>query len=181
MHYFGSVLVAKSEDGKEEKQIRIHSVPKLGQDIRPIGSDIEQGSVVLAKGQVLGPAEIGLLATVGSTKIKVFKKPVISLLSTGNELQDPDEPVLKPGHIRDSNKSTLWALIGKILRVILAQESRRIFSYFSEAEHGFSTYDAGIASDDLNDLNAKISKALDHGDLMVTTGGVSMGDKDLLR
>ena len=82
-------------------------------DTRPIGSDIESGSVILSKGMVLGPAEIGLLATVGATKVEVFKKPTIALLSTGNELQNPDDKELKPGFIRDSNKSTLWALIGK--------------------------------------------------------------------
>ena len=51
----------------------------------------------------------------------------------------------------------------------------------SEAEHGFPTYDAGIASDDLGDLKSKLTDAFEHGDLVVTTGGVSMGDKDLLR
>ena len=73
------------------------------------------GSVILSKGMVLGPAEIGLMATVGATKVEVFQKPTIALLSTGNELQNPDDKDLKPGFIRDSNKSTLWALIGKFL------------------------------------------------------------------
>ena len=67
----------------------------------------------MAKGTTIGPAEIGLLATVGAISVLVYKKPKIALLSTGNELQNPDEKVLKPGFIRDSNKSTLWALIGK--------------------------------------------------------------------
>ena len=54
---------------------------------RPIGSDIRKGEKVLAKGSVLGAAEIGLLATVGATKVKVWRRPTVSLLSTGNELQ----------------------------------------------------------------------------------------------
>ena len=68
---------------------------------------------------------------------------------------------MKPGYIRDSNKSTLITLINK--------------------EHGFPIFDCGIATDDLEDLKAKITLALNEGDLIVTTGGVSMGDKDLLR
>ena len=55
------------------------------------------------------------------------------------------------------------------------------YSIFADFEQGFPTFDAGIATDDLNDLKLKLSKAFDHGDMVVTTGGVSMGDKDLLR
>ena len=54
---------------------------------RPIGNDIRSGEKVLAKGSVLGPAEIGLLASIGATRVKVFRRPIVSLLSTGNELQ----------------------------------------------------------------------------------------------
>ena len=98
-------------DGIEELEIKILVEPLAGQDILPVGTDIEQGSIVLSKGTLLGPAEIGLLATVGAISVKVFKKPNITLLSTGNELQSPDdEKDLKQGFIRDSNKSTLWAL-----------------------------------------------------------------------
>ena len=61
---------------------------------------------------MIGPAEVGLLATLGAVKVKVVQRPKIALLSTGNELQNPDEKDLKPGFIRDSNKSTLMALIG---------------------------------------------------------------------
>ena len=155
-------LTKKSEDGKEELEIKILAPPKVGQDIRPVGSDIEQGSTVLSKGTILGPAEIGILATVGVTKIKVFKKPTIALLSTGNELQNPqEEGGLKPGFIRDSNKATLISLINK--------------------EQGFPIVDCGIATDDLEDLKTKLTLALKSGSLVVTTGGVSMGDKDLLR
>jgi len=157
-------LTKKSQDGTEELEINIvQTTPVLkGQDIRPLGSDIEKGSTVLNQGTTLGPAEIGILATVGATEIKVKKRPTIALLSTGNELQNPqDGRDLKPGYIRDSNKSTLMTLINK--------------------EHGFPIFDCGIATDDLEDLKAKITLALNNGDLIVTTGGVSMGDKDLLR
>ena len=154
-------LLKTSEDGKEELEIEIKETPKAGQDIRKIGSDIEKGSIILQQGSVIGPAEIGLLATVGAAKVRVVKKPVVALLSTGNELQDPKDPnPLKSGFIRDSNKSTLKALLG---------------------EQGFPVKDCGIATDELDDLNDKLSSAFQSGDIVVTTGGVSMGDRDLLR
>ncbi len=105
-------LIKTSEDGKEEAEIQILKAPSKGQDIRPQGSDIESGTVILFKGSMIGPAEVGLLATVGAVKVKVCKTPTVALLSTGNELQPPEAGDLKPGYIRDSNKTTLWALIG---------------------------------------------------------------------
>ena len=82
------------------------------QFIREPGSDIHQGEVVIQKNQTLRAAEIGLLATVGRVKgIKVYKKPVIGLLSTGNELVDASTETLEDGKIRDSNKLMLINII----------------------------------------------------------------------
>lgn len=100
-----------STDGKKELKIRILLAPAAGQDIRQIGSDIAEGNVVLQRNSVLGPAELGLVATVGATQIKVFSRPKVGLLSTGNELIDPRVEVLPPGFIRDSNKTTLIGTI----------------------------------------------------------------------
>ena len=89
------------------------------------------------------------------------RRPVVSLLSTGNELQDPrDRQPLKPGAIRDSNKTTLSALL---------------------RGHGVPFHDAGIAIDEPQSLVDKLKEAFDKGDILVTTGGVSMGDRDILR
>ena len=162
---------------------------EVGQDIRPVGSDIMEGEVVLGRGALMGPGEVcslvsekcftfffyqvGLLAAVGVTEVKVAAAPSVAVLSTGgflsynletittqgNELQEPGED-LKPGHIRDSNKTTLITLL---------------------QSKGFKARDAGVAKDDLQQLADVLKAALDTSDLLVTTGGVSMGDRDLLR
>merc|ERR1711892_1186263 len=152
-------LVKKTDDGKEELEIEIMKAPHIGQDIRPVGSDIALGETVLSKGTILGPGEVGLLAAVGVTQVLVSKQPRISVLSTGNEIQEPGEDLL-PGHIRDSNKTTLLALL---------------------ASNGVDAADAGIAKDDLETLTSALQSALEKSDVLVTTGGVSMGDRDLLR
>ncbi|RME12221.1 MAG: molybdopterin molybdenumtransferase MoeA, partial [Ardenticatenia bacterium] len=79
-----------------------------GADIRPVGQDIAQGQVVLPAGTRLGPAELGLLATVGATRITVWKRPRIGVMSTGDELVEPDETP-GPGQIRDANRFSLMA------------------------------------------------------------------------
>jgi len=151
-------LIEASGDG-EELKVEILLSPTPGLDIRPVGSDIRVGEVVLRQGCTLGPSELGVLAAVGVTEVKVSRLPVVGILSTGNEIQDPSE-TLQPGHIRDSNKTTLKYLI---------------------QSKGFKVVDCGIAKDDLTTLTDKISESLEQCDLLVTTGGVSMGDRDLLR
>lgn len=153
-------LIKASDNGSEELEIKILVAPSQGQDIRKVGSDIPQNSLVLKQGTQLGPAELGLLATVGAVKVETFEKPKVGLLSTGNELQDPSDEVLRPGAIRDSNKTTLRALL-------------------EEAEFDF--LDCGIAIDEPNALLQKLVENLSKIDVLVTTGGVSMGDRDLLR
>eukprot|EP00088_Acartia_fossae_P059573 TRINITY_DN7082_c1_g1_i15.p1 TRINITY_DN7082_c1_g1~~TRINITY_DN7082_c1_g1_i15.p1 ORF type:complete len:648 (-),score=118.70 TRINITY_DN7082_c1_g1_i15:684-2627(-) len=151
-------LIEATSDG-EEVRVEILSNPTPGLDIRPIGSDIQVGECVLRKGCTLGPGELGVLAAVGVTTVKVARLPKVGVLSTGNEIQEPGED-LKPGHIRDSNKTTLKFLI---------------------QSKGFHVVDCGIAKDDLSTLKQKLSDSLTECDLLVTTGGVSMGDRDLLR
>ena len=157
-------LLKSTADGKEEIEIQILKQPSVGLDIRSVGSDIQAGSKVLSKNSRLGPAELGLLATVGATEVSVFRRPIVGILSTGNELQDPhikSSLELGSGKIRDSNKTTLRALI--------------------EGETGMPVKDLGIAVDDPQIILDTLKDALPQIDLLVTTGGVSMGDKDLLR
>ncbi|XP_042602469.1 gephyrin-like [Cyprinus carpio] len=84
-------LLRESEDGTEELEVRILVQARPGQDIRPIGHDIKRGECVLAKGTHMGPSEIGLLATVGVTEVEVQKFPVVAVMSTGNELLNPED------------------------------------------------------------------------------------------
>jgi len=157
-------LVKSTPDGKEELEIEVLSKPTPGLDVRQIGSDIGQGSKVLPANSRLGAAELGVLATVGATLVKVYKQPKVGLLSTGNELQDPEEnPDLEAGQgkIRDSNKTVLKALI--------------------QGENSIPVIDLGIAIDEPQLLMDAVKRGLSKCDVLVTTGGVSMGDRDLLR
>lgn len=76
-------LTKEADDGCSELEIKILQTPQAGQDIRPVGCDIATGEKVLPKGTLLGPSEMGLLATVGVTSVLVFRKPVVAILSTG--------------------------------------------------------------------------------------------------
>ncbi|XP_005090817.2 gephyrin [Aplysia californica] len=152
-------LVEASRDGKQEIQIKILKFPTVGQDIRTVGSDIEKGQEILCEGQRLGPAELGLLATVGVTSVPCYRMPVVGVMSTGNELVDPDTP-LREGSIRDSNRTTLLSQL---------------------KEYGVPSLDLGIAKDTPDALLEKLTDALNKVDIIVTTGGVSMGDKDYLK
>ncbi|CAK6976481.1 gephyrin a isoform X2 [Scomber scombrus] len=152
-------LLRESEDGTEELEVRIMVQARPGQDIRPIGHDIRRGECVLAKGTHMGPSEIGLLATVGVTEVSVHKFPVVAVMSTGNELLNPEDD-LNPGKIRDSNRSTLLATI---------------------QEHGYPTINLGIVGDNPDDLLSALHEGISRADVIITSGGVSMGEKDYLK
>ncbi|XP_040055247.2 gephyrin a isoform X1 [Gasterosteus aculeatus] len=152
-------LLRESEDGTEELEVRIMVQARPGQDIRPIGHDIRRGECVLAKGTHMGPSEIGLLATVGVTDVSVHKFPVVAIMSTGNELLNPEDD-LHPGKIRDSNRSTLLSTI---------------------QEHGYPTINLGIVGDNPDDLLSALHEGISRADVIITSGGVSMGEKDYLK
>ncbi|XP_050989682.1 gephyrin a isoform X5 [Labeo rohita] len=152
-------LLRESEDGTEELEVRILVQARPGLDIRPIGHDIKRGECVLAKGTHMGPSEIGLLATVGVTEVEVQKFPVVAVMSTGNELLNPEDD-LHPGKIRDSNRSTLLATI---------------------QEHGYPTINLGIVGDNPDDLLNALNEGISRADVIITSGGVSMGEKDYLK
>ncbi|XP_032919850.1 gephyrin isoform X13 [Catharus ustulatus] len=176
-------LIRESDDGTEELEVRILVQARPGQDIRPIGHDIKRGECVLAKGTHMGPSEIGLLATVGVTEVEVNKFPVVAVMSTGNELLNPEDDLL-PGKIRDSNRSTLLATIQEhgyptINLGIVGDKKPDVFkeegtqSFQNPAETGVPD----CPDDLLNALNEGISRA----DVIITSGGVSMGEKDYLK
>lgn len=119
-------LVEKHADDREEKVIEILLKPVEGQDIRPIGSDIKEDALVLTAGTRIGAVEMGILAASGCTEISVRAKPIVGILSTGNELQQAGEKP-RPGHVYDSNKITLMMLL---------------------EEQGFSAKDLGICVDE---------------------------------
>lgn len=130
-----------------------------GLNIRPIGVDIAQGELLVTAGTRLGPAEIGLFASLGKTPVRVTRKPRVSILSTGDELVEPEDTP-GPGQIRDANRFTLAAM--------LANEPVEI-SW------------VGIAPDNREELENLLNDRLAEDDIVLTSGGVSMGEKDYIK
>ncbi|CAH2052081.1 unnamed protein product, partial [Iphiclides podalirius] len=153
-------LVSASPDNEIELEVEILEAPKPQQDVRPIGFDIPLGAHLVSEGAVVDAALIGLLAGAGYQHIKIRSQPKVAILSTGNELQDPSEIILKPAHIRDSNQTMINALL---------------------REHGYASVCVGVARDEAAELAASLCAALKRADVLVCTGGVSMGERDLLK
>ncbi len=130
-----------------------------GANIRPIGSDLRKGDVLIEAGTTLGPAEIGLLASLGHARVNVVRRPRVSVLSTGDELVPPDQEP-GPGQIRDSNRFSLKA----------AAESA-----------GCEVIYCGHGPDVEDELRALVTDLMKQSDIVITSGGVSVGDKDLLK
>ena len=144
---------------EEEGTVSFTQSVKAGDYIRPIGSDIALGQTILTAGTLLGAAEIGLLATVGMTSVLVHRRPIVGVMSTGDELVEPDETP-GPGQIRDSNRFSLVA---------------------SLREAGAEAIELGIAPDTKEALQGFIEEGLANCDALVTSGGVSMGELDLVK
>ncbi|KAK4187099.1 Gephyrin [Podospora australis] len=159
-----TVLVSKTEDGKEEKEVEILADGvKEGENIREVGSDIQENTTILKKGEQISAVggEIGLLAAVGAGKVQVYRRPRVGVLSTGDEIVEHDkEGGLRYGEVRDTNRPTLISAARK---------------------QGYEVVDLGIASDKPGTLEETLRKAMREVDLVITTGGVSMGELDLLK
>ncbi|CAG1019455.1 partial molybdopterin molybdotransferase, partial [Burkholderiaceae bacterium] len=139
--------------------VKINTVPMPGQWIRRRGEDVQDGAVVLHRGDKLTPQALGLAASVGAATLKVARRPRVALFSTGDELVMPGEP-LKPGAIYNSNRFTLRGLIQAL---------------------GCDCTDLGIVPDRLDATRDALRRAAQGHDLIVTSGGVSVGDEDHLK
>ncbi|OJJ97060.1 hypothetical protein ASPACDRAFT_33349 [Aspergillus aculeatus ATCC 16872] len=168
-----TVLATSTPDGQEEATVEIlTSEIQPGENVREPGSDVALGSLILRKGDLITSVggEIGLLAATGTRTVKVYQKPRVGVLSTGDELVQHDDPrQLTGGQIRDSNRPSLLSCL---------------------TSWGFPTVDLGIARDTpageleqrLRDALRGVGTAANHGvDVIITTGGVSMGELDLLK
>ncbi|KAK4210734.1 hypothetical protein QBC37DRAFT_428277 [Rhypophila decipiens] len=155
----------KTEDGKEEEEtveILADNV-KEGENIREVGSDIKQGTVILRKGDQVSSVggEIGLLAAVGVAEVKIYRRPVVGVLSTGDEIVSHDRPGdLSLGEVRDTNRPTLIS---------------------AARGWGYNVVDLGVAKDKSGTLEEVLREAMRQVDVVITTGGVSMGELDLLK
>jgi molybdopterin molybdotransferase len=141
------------------RSLQVHSPVTPGTNIRRRGESVRAGTTVLQRGHVVQGPEIGLLLSVGVAEVSVHPLPVVGVLSTGDELV-PASAVPGPGQIRDSNRPALLAVL---------------------AARGFPALDLGLAGDDAGALEAGIRRGLDEADFLITSGGVSVGDRDLTR
>ncbi|MFE4976144.1 gephyrin-like molybdotransferase Glp [Kitasatospora sp. NPDC056651] len=142
-----------------DEEVRVLRPVAEGAHIRRRGSDVTAGTTVLEAGTRLGPTQLGLLAAIGRATVKVRPRPRVVVLSTGSELVPPGEPV-GPGQITDSNSFTLTAA---------AQEA------------GAIAYRVGAVPDDAGRLRAVLEDQLGRADLIVTSGGVSVGAYDVVK
>ncbi len=150
--------VNRKSSRKDLSQIGILCETKKGLNVRRRGEDIARGNMVLQEGTVLRPQEIGVLASLGLSTALVIRRPIVAILATGDELIGVDQP-LPPGKIYDSNTYTIAAEVsryGGIPRIL------------------------GIGRDSVQSLNEKIDEGLD-ADMLVTSGGVSKGDYDIVK
>lgn len=139
----------------EGKTIRLSESIFKGKNIRQQGDDVKVGETIILKGTKIGPAEMGLLASLGVSHVNVFRKPVVAILTTGNELIGVSE-IPGPGQIRNSNAYTLFAMLTHL-----------------ECE----TKILDPARDEEGSLQTSISKGLGY-DVLITSGGVSVGKHD---
>jgi molybdopterin molybdotransferase len=140
-------------------RVRVARTVAAGDAVRRAGDDVRAGEVVLAAGTVLRPAHLGVLSSIGVLDVAVVPKATVGVLSTGDELVEGGAP-LRPGQIRESNRPMLLALV---------------------AEAGAEAVDLGLVRDDEAELAAVIERAAAECDALVTSGGVSMGDYDVVK
>ena len=131
-----------------------------GTAVRMAGGDVQAGAVVFAAGTALTPAHLGVLATIGVARPRVYRSPIVAVMSTGDEVLPPDTEELSPGTIRDANRPLLKGLL---------------------TEAGVRVRDFGIVGDSADTLRAALRAAAADCDAVVTSGGVSMGDYDLVK
>ncbi len=132
---------------------------KEGANIRRKGEEIKKGDVVLRRGTLVRGYELGILAFLNKVSVEVYRKPVLGILATGDEIVDIGEPIKKPSQIRTSNNYTLYGLVSSLPATAV---------------------NLGIVKDDPEEIK-KVLSQIDNYDIFITTGGVSMGEKDYVQ
>jgi len=148
----------ETQRSKSSREIGILCQSEAGWNIRRAGEDISRGSLVLSKETVVRPQEVGVLASLGRGTVKVIRRPVVAILATGDELVDINQP-LPPGKIYNSNAYSVGALVQR---------------------YGGIPRPLGIALDSEDSLVAKLNQGLG-ADMLITSGGVSAGDYDVVK
>ncbi|GAC1422562.1 MAG: molybdopterin molybdotransferase MoeA [Ktedonobacteraceae bacterium] len=145
-------------DGPESTWVEVQQEVAAYNNVRPAGEDMRKGQVIMQRGTEIGPWEIGILATLGYASVPVIRRPRVAILGTGDEVIDVNEP-LRPGKIRNSNSYLLEAAVQRA---------------------GAEPHRLGIAQDTVESLREKFREAATY-DLILTSGGVSVGDFDLVK
>lgn len=157
----GADAIVKVEDTEPaDGRVRVLGRAAAGTGVRPAGGDVQRGTTVFPAGVRLTPVHLAVLATIGVSAPPVRRRPRVAILSTGDEIQPPDTAELAPGWIRDSNRPLLAGLL---------------------AELGAEVVDLGIVPDDAARLRAALEEAAESSDAILTSGGVSMGEHDLVK
>src|SRR5215218_5295140 len=154
-----AVVMVENTSGWGE-EFELDKPASQGQNVRRSGEDVREGEVILKAGTEIGPPEIALAATQGYGELPVHRRPRVVVLSTGTELVEPGSRDLEPGEIYDSNS---FAMVAQAREA--GVEARRLYA----------------ASDEADTLRAAIGEALETADVVVTSGGVSVGEKDLVK
>ncbi len=143
---------------KGERNIKVLQDVNVGKNIRPKGEQIEKGTIALNKGDILSPAAIGFLAGLGINEVKVFRKPKITVITTGNELVKPGNEI-NPGQVYESNSIMLCSAL---------------------KEYQFDDYNVLSVADNYEATKSEIQLAIEQSDLVILTGGISVGDYDFV-
>lgn len=144
----------------KEGKILIEKTVPLGFAVRPVGESYRKGDILISRGTIIGFAEIGVLAGINQVMIWVAQRPRVSIIATGSEILDIGEAQLHAGQIRSSNSYTLEALVNSL---------------------GGESIGMGIIGDDKNAIMERFEEALRSSDIVVSTGGVSVGDYDFVK
>ena len=157
----GADAVVMQEDTRphHEGYIAVVESVEPGENIRRAGDDVTKGEVVLRAGTLLGPPQLGMAAALGLTQLAVYPRPRVGVLVTGAEIVEPGQP-LRAGQIHDSNSLALGAFV---------------------KQAGCEPVELGIADDTREDLHEKIDYGLSECDAVITVGGVSVGEYDLVK
>jgi molybdopterin molybdotransferase len=154
-----AVVMVEHTALRDETTVEILEAVEPGTAVRPAADDLAAGDLVFSPGEVLSPAHLGVLASVGRTAVRAHPRPRVGVFSTGDELVAPPAP-LRPGQIRDSNRLALLALL---------------------AGSGCDGVDLGLVADDEAAITDALRQAVASCDAVITSGGVSMGDFDFVK